>query len=47
MALRGNSTFLYVLNATARSIDVFRVDRRNGQLTPVTGPAGANGLVAR
>ena len=51
MALRGNSKFLYVLNATARSIDVFRVDRGNGQLTPVTSvsglPAGANGLVAR
>ena len=51
MALRGNSKFLYVLNATAHSIDVLRVDRRNGQLTPVTSlsglPAGANGLVAR
>ena len=51
MALRGNSKFLYVLNATARSIDVFRVDRSNGQLAPVTSvsglPAGANGLVAR
>ena len=51
MALRGNSTFLYVLNATAHSIDVLRVDRGNGQLTPVTSvsglPAGANGLVAR
>ena len=51
MALRGNSKFLYVLNATARSIDVFRVDRTNGQLAPVTSvsglPAGANGLVAR
>ena len=51
MALRGNSAFLYVLNATAHSIDVFRVDRGNGQLTSVTSvsglPAGANGLVAQ
>lgn len=51
MALRGNSKFLYVLNATAHTIDVLRVDRGNGQLTPVTSvaglPAGANGLVAR
>ena len=51
MALRGNSKFLYVLNAAARSIDVFRVDRGNGQLTSVTSvsglPAEANGLVAR
>ena len=51
MALRASSKFLYVLNATAHSIDVFRVDRGNGQLTPVTSvsglPAGANGLVAQ
>lgn len=51
MALRASSKFLYVLNAAARSIDVFRVDRGNGQLTPVTSasglPAGANGLVAQ
>ncbi len=51
MALRGNSKFLYVLNSTAHTIDVLRVDRGNGQLTPVTSvsglPAGANGLVAR
>ncbi|MEK6640390.1 MAG: beta-propeller fold lactonase family protein [Nitrospirota bacterium] len=51
MALRGNSKFLYVLNATAHTIDVLRVDRGNGHLTPVTSlsglPAGANGLVAR
>ena len=51
MALRGNSKFLYVLNATAHSIDVLRVDRGNGQLTQVTSvsglPTGANGLVAR
>lgn len=51
MALNRNSKFLYVLNATARSIDVFRVDRRSGQLTSLTSvsglPAGVNGLVAR
>lgn len=51
MALRGNSKFLYVLNSTAHSIDVLRVDRGNAQLTQVTSvsglPTGANGLVAR
>ncbi len=51
MALNQNSKFLYVLNATARTIDVFRVDRSSGELTHLTSisglPAGANGLVAR
>ncbi len=51
MALSGNSKTLYVLNAVARTIDVFRVDRWNGELTLLSSlsglPAGANGLVAR
>ncbi len=51
MALSGNSRLLYVLNAIARTIDVFRVDRRSGELTFLSSmsglPAGANGLVAQ
>lgn len=51
MALSGNSRLLYVLNAAARSIDVFRVDRWDGGLTLLSSlsglPAGANGLVAQ
>lgn len=51
MALSGNSKVLYVLNAAARTIDVFRVDRRSGVLTLLSNvsglPAGVNGLVAQ
>ncbi len=51
MALNKNSRFLYVLTAGSRSLEVFRVDRGNGRLTPGTGvsglPNGVNGLVAR
>jgi 6-phosphogluconolactonase len=51
MALSNNSRFLYVLNAGAHTIGIFRVNIENGGLTPlgaVSGiPAGANGLAAR
>lgn len=51
MALSRHSRFLYVLNATARTIDVFRADRGSGELTRLASisglPAGANGLVAQ
>jgi 6-phosphogluconolactonase len=51
MTLSGNSKVLYALNAAARTIDVFRVDRWSGELTLLSSlsglPAGANGLVAR